>query len=100
MKLTKAAVLVAMLMMGLALAPGVARAHGWYDAACCSGRDCSPVLKQWTGKDGRWHVLTKHGSATIERGLTEFRPSKDDRFHACIVDWRIPAKCLYAPTQY
>lgn len=79
--------------------------HMAYDADCCSGQDCAPVIRselvspplQASMMRGApilpvlW-VETIHGKAPILPG-TKRRESKDGRMHACILLGR--AICIY-----
>ncbi len=86
--------------MGLAsltllLSSGLAKAHDWYPASCCSERDCH-VLAEAKGEtvqetaDG-WRLWD---GRTIPRGRAKLSP--DWRFHLC----ETSAKniiCFFAP---
>ena len=68
---------------------------GWsYDMSCCSNEDCHPVevdqVEDLGGGRWRYDGLTFEGS--------QVRPSKDNRFHVCIIKRsdgsRVPM-CIY-----
>jgi hypothetical protein len=78
-------------------------APGWaYDAECCSGMDCAPVLKAESSALYTAHslvpptltVTTIHGTAEVPANMKR-RESKDHRMHACIVAGQLI--CLYMP---
>jgi hypothetical protein len=57
-----------------------AMAHDWYDADCCSNRDCEPVPceEMAEGKEGvHWDGMV----------FTTVRPSKDSKCHVCVMQW-------------
>ena len=67
---------------------GVAFAHSWYPADCCSDNDCAPILsKEMKELNGTMvlHVTTKHGTAPVFPLTTKLRQSEDDKEHACLV---------------
>jgi hypothetical protein len=58
-----------------------ARAHGWYELACCSGSDCAPVEDGVVvEKSDGIHV---QGWGVIHPGDPRLRWSRDDRDHIC-----------------
>lgn len=66
-----------------------ARAHSWYDAACCSERDCHPIppLRE-TPAGYVWNSrIVPHA---------ETKPSADNQFHEC-VNSSGTLLCLYVP---
>jgi hypothetical protein len=72
----------------------------WYDASCCSSRDCEPVPPEAVEDMATgWHVsyISSRGfamKALVPHG--EERHSQDGRFHACAVEGRF--YCLYVPS--
>ena len=71
----------------------------WYDAACCSRRDCE-ALPPEAVEDvrGGWHVryIAKMGLAVdVFVATGKDRPSQDGRFHGCATSDRF--LCLYTP---
>lgn len=94
---------VVALLFFLLIVP-VARAHEWYDARCCSGRDCHPVADHTVrGSKAGYTVTLQPGEHPLvkDKPVSGFVPyaealvSRDRKFHACIVNREL--KCLYAP---
>jgi len=72
-----------------------ALAHGWYDHACCSDRDCAPVPAETvTEVPGGWRL--KSGEF-IERGNE--KKSQDEDYHVCRVNGTGAVLCLYVPSR-
>lgn len=76
-----------------------ARAHGWYDADCCSGQDCEPVQSvTFVASDPTslpvMVVTTSLGTKPLTN-QTKIRESKDSRLHACIYGGVL--LCIYLP---
>lgn len=74
-------------------------AHGWYDADCCSDRDCEPVSNIVFISTGpltvpTMVVTTSFGTKPVTE-KTKIRESKDSRMHACIYQGEL--LCLYMP---
>lgn len=79
-------------VLGLLLGPG-ALAHGWYDPACCSDRDCARYPAEVT-ETGKAYVLAD--GRYVDMGDPRIRLSADGDFHVC----ERPDKsiiCLYVP---
>jgi len=59
-----------------------ARAHSWYEASCCSERDCVPV------EDGvvveKADGVHVQGFGILSRTDPRLRLSRDDRDHLCV----------------
>jgi hypothetical protein len=59
-----------------------ARAHSWYEVACCSERDCVPV------EDGvvveKTDGVHVQGFGILSRTDPRLRLSRDDRDHLCV----------------
>jgi len=95
--------LYAMLALAAWTTPG--RAHSWYDATCCSERDCRPMASdEFAIVDGRLFILATGQSWA----LNDVRESKDAQWHVCIhlegneagrVIERTPA-CVYMPPSF
>lgn len=83
-----------------AFAAPPAVAHGWYEPACCSGRDCEPLPPEAVedmGDGWRVHYVAKSGFTVNEFvPLGKQRPSQDGRFHGCASKVRF--LCLYVPS--
>ena len=76
-----------------------ARSHSWYDADCCSDRDCEPVSAvAFVAGDSNsvpvMVVTTNFGTKPVTPE-TKIRESKDSRMHACIYLGKLI--CLYLP---
>jgi hypothetical protein len=76
-----------------------AYAHSWYDADCCSDRDCEPVSAvTYVASDPKsvpvMVVTTSFGTKPVT-ARTKVRESKDSRMHACIYMGELI--CLYMP---
>ena len=68
-------------------------AHEWYDATCCSGRDCAQVPVDAVGFDaeGNYLITLEPGShPLVTRAQTwtfppaRARASRDGAWHACV----------------
>jgi hypothetical protein len=76
-----------------------AKSHSWYDADCCSDRDCEPVSAvAYVASDPKsvpvMVVTTSFGTKPVTP-RTKIRESKDSRMHACIYQGALI--CLYMP---
>jgi hypothetical protein len=76
-----------------------ARSHSWYDADCCSDRDCEPVSGvSFVASDPTsvpiMVVTTSFGTKPVTP-QTKIRESKDNKMHACIYQEKLI--CLYLP---
>lgn len=90
-------VALALLIVGALSRP--ARSHSWYDADCCSDRDCEPVgAITFVASDPKsvpvMVVTTSFGTKPVTPE-TKIRESKDGRMHACIYQGKLI--CLYLP---
>jgi hypothetical protein len=95
-----------------------AKAHSWYDHACCSEEDCHRIEPEeltftsdkwiWTSaKTGAVHVIHVNSRSPMD-GQFRIRVSKDGQYHGCernLADkpgdppnWK--AYCLYFPELY
>jgi hypothetical protein len=57
------------------------RAHSWYEAACCSQRDCAPVEDGVVAEKSDGVHVQGHG--ILSRTDSRLRMSRDDRDHIC-----------------
>ena len=71
--------LAAMLAATLALLSNV-RAHSWYDAICCSDRDCYPLPDNAVRETVGGYSLPETGEMIPH---SETRNGRDERFHIC-----------------
>ena len=55
--------------------------HSWYDASCCSNRDCHPVNAEDVIEleNGSWKYLPLNIVFTKDK----VKPSRDGKFHVC-----------------
>jgi len=96
-------------LLVFAIIPSKANAHEWYDAACCSDRDCAPVdpsaVKAVEGGflvvvEPGTHPMLAEGQERIERfvehGNPRLRQSQDNNYHVCLNPWR-HVLCVYIP---
>lgn len=72
------AILAILILLGFC---SLARAHDWYESACCSGKDCKPV-PDGTVVEMHDGVLVK-GFGTLSESDNRLRWSQDDRDHIC-----------------
>lgn len=87
-----------------ALMSAPALAHDWYDAMCCSSRDCAPIPDpEWTPDGWRVRLMPGQHPMVTEQldAIVPFdavRPSQDGGYHACVVPYqRDRVRCLYVP---
>lgn len=97
-----------------------ARAHEWYDYACCEDHDCNvidarelsynPANRIWTwtsSRSGAVYIIHADSVSPIDKG-PRIRVSKDGRYHGCERNVAsgegTPAKwvpyCIYLPELY
>lgn len=71
-----------------------AQAHSFYDAACCSDKDCAPVhFSTIQEKPEGFYVLPQ--GDFIERGKERFSPDGD--WHVCRSETSGRLLCIYVP---
>jgi len=85
-----------------------AQAHEWYDANCCSGRDCAPISTDRVDVTREGYVITlKVGDHPVLKRDRVYRlpfdsrtlkESRDGNFHLCIGIRTNNLLCLYEPT--
>lgn len=84
-RLAEIAVKIGLAVVLIALAVVSARAHDWYPALCCSGKDCHPTgaaegarepAAQWTAEG--WRL---HDGKTFKH--KDVQQSPDGLFHVC-----------------
>ena len=95
-----------------------AKAHSWYDKACCSEEDCHRIEPEeltfqsdkwiWTSaKTGAVHIINVNERSPVDHQF-RIRVSKDGQYHGCernLADKpgdnpRWHAYCLYFPELY
>jgi hypothetical protein len=81
-------------------APAAVRGHGWYDAECCSDKDCFPA------RNVRYYAYDRSYTAEVHGHHVRVGPevrkllSLDAEYHACIrarPGMEIKVKCWYVP---
>ena len=96
----------ALLLAGLIVLAGKARAHGWYPHECCHDQDCAvvekvdmlPAIPMATGAISMV-VTTKYGTAIVPASFPR-RESKDGQMHACMLpdsNGNMRVLCLFMP---
>lgn len=75
-----------------------ADSHSWYDAKCCSDRDCRPVAKGEVSRTPTGWVVRPVGTS-IETFFSDadarIHPSLDVNMHICVGQSTV--FCLYKP---
>jgi hypothetical protein len=85
-----------------------ARAHSWYPAACCSGRDCAPIRASAITRLGHNYVVTlRRGEHPMLDPATEItirqwpidqtEASQDTEAHICLSPIDARVLCLFMP---
>jgi hypothetical protein len=81
-----------------------AKAHEWYDKACCKKQDCAPVTQMKRSPNNRgWIMSTKHAYNVFvpdDLATKKRRASQDSQVHLCIdkIFGSLPwARCVYWP---
>ena len=93
---TEALTGLTLLVGAIGINAGAAQSHDFYDAWCCSGKDCAPITVDATRtQDGKQYYGHHLGSYPVEEGHTRIMPSPDHQTHACIFNGRL--RCLYIP---
>ncbi len=75
---------------------GKAAAHSWYDAACCSDRDCAPVPDEAVIEHPGGFEIRATGEL-VSRHNAKF--GRDDRYHICRSPVSNALLCLYIPNK-
>ncbi len=71
---------------------GDAWGHEWYEARCCSGKDCAPISDdEVTERDGGFYIKSRN--EFIE--FNDTRQGKDDQFHICVNELTNVRLCFY-----
>ncbi len=69
-----------------------AGAHSWYEARCCSDKDCAPLPDDAVQVVPGGYVLKSSGEFIPEK---DTRPGQDDQFHICINALTNTRLCFY-----
>lgn len=98
----KAIAIAAFLCVGTTVAYG----HSWYDSACCSNKDCAPLVDGDVVEQSQGWYIQSIGEH-VPYNSRKIRISKDKHFHVCKVphtEYRNGEKtvtyfirCLYIP---
>jgi len=81
-------------------APTLVSGHGWYDADCCSDRDCFPAENVVYYSYDRSYTADVHGRHVRVGPEVKKLPSRDGGYHACLRDrpgMPVKVKCWYEP---
>jgi hypothetical protein len=75
------------------LVVGVARAHDWYDAACCSNKDCAPIPDSDVADlgEGGFYIHSRKEHIAFK----DTRQGKDDQYHLCVNQQTGARLCFY-----
>jgi hypothetical protein len=73
----------------------VAFGHSWYDAECCSDRDCAPIEYAPRPLPGGSFLLNT--GEVVEPGRVKW--SRDEHYHLCRSPNTGQIYCLYVPPQ-
>jgi hypothetical protein len=84
----------AVLLLALIAWANPLKAHAWYDAACCSDRDCKPVDDGVVAEKADGVHVQGHG--ILSRTDSRLRMSRDDRDHLCVPSYdKTKLLCVY-----
>ena len=81
-------------------APTIVSGHGWYDADCCSDKDCFPAENVVYYSYDRSYTADVHGRHVRVGPEVKKLPSRDGGYHACLRDrpgMPVKVKCWYVP---
>lgn len=75
-------------------------AHSWYDADCCSQKDCEPMAADYLPVEDGAYILPNGERVSVDKT----RPSLDGRYHWCrhtsdstLIRPKDRQNCLYVP---
>jgi hypothetical protein len=71
----------------------VAMAHSWYDAACCSEKDCAPIPDSDVADLGAGGFYIHSRKEHI--ALKDTRQGKDENYHLCVNQATNARLCFY-----
>lgn len=93
--------LVVLALAGGMLVTNPIKIHSWYDADCCSDRDCFPVEAKHLD-NGNIQFKTQQGflELNLRQHHDKIRPSKDENYHICMIPNEGAPKilCIYVPS--
>ena len=81
-------------------APTIVSGHSWYDADCCSDKDCFPAENVVYYSYDRSYTADVHGRHVRVGPEVKKLPSRDGGYHACLRDrpgMPVKVKCWYVP---
>jgi len=81
-------------------APTIVSGHSWYDADCCSDKDCFPAENVVYYSYDRSYTADVHGRHVRVGPEVKKLPSRDGSYHACLRDrpgMPVRVKCWYVP---
>jgi hypothetical protein len=81
-------------------APTIVSGHSWYDADCCSDKDCFPAANVVYYAYDRSYTADVHGRHVRIGPEVRKLPSRDGGYHACLRDrpgMPVRVKCWYVP---
>jgi len=81
-------------------APTIVSGHSWYDADCCSDKDCFPAQNVVYYSYDRSYTADVHGRHVRVGPEVKKLPSRDGGYHACLRDrpgMPVKVKCWYVP---
>lgn len=81
-------------------APTIVSGHSWYDADCCSDKDCFPAENVVYYSYDRSYTADVHGRHVRVGPEVKKLPSRDSGYHACLRDrpgMPVKVKCWYVP---
>lgn len=76
-----------------------AAGHDFYSTACCSGKDCGPVLPgvvTWTPTG--WLVAHLHLTVPFNDKRIQYSPPGVPAFHLCMIGSSNMLRCIYIPS--
>ena len=88
------------LMVLFVCAPTIVSSHSWYDAECCSYKDCFPAANVVYYSYDRSYTADVHGRHVRVGPEVKKLPSRDGGYHACLRDrpgMPVKVKCWYVP---
>lgn len=72
-------------------------AHDWYDAICCSNKDCAPIADSDVSElgDGGFYVHSRKEHIAFK----DTRQGKDNQYHLCVNEHTGARICFYRKFQ-
>jgi hypothetical protein len=88
------------LVLIVLFAPTIVSGHSWYDAECCSDKDCFPAKNVVYYSYDSSYTADVHGRHVRVGPEVKKLPSRDGGYHACLRDrpgMPVKVKCWYVP---